>query len=232
MNRLKATYLKHRNGIIITLIFHILLFGLLNISQFRKKMIFQETEIIIDFPFEDLPVQTQEHPHSGDKIVGEQKTNIASNRAMNSKQQTDPTLDRELERARELLNDVSKQLSKEIPTVDDLNMPVKTSEGMDPDSMMKQQYTGESNVEYFLENRYHLQLPIPVYLSQYGGKVQVNILVDASGRVLSAQPVIEANIPDQLLSYAKTAALRTRFNSLNISTSKQSGYIIYRFVAQ
>src|SRR5690606_11407736 len=98
--------------------------------------------------------------------------------------------------------------------------------------IMKQQYSGDSNVEYYLENRYHLQLPIPVYLAQTGGTVQVNIVVDASGRVLIAEPVIKENISDQLLSYAKTAALRTRFNQLNNSNIKQNGYIIYRFVAQ
>ncbi|MBN2805616.1 MAG: hypothetical protein JXR22_03080 [Prolixibacteraceae bacterium] len=195
-------------------------------------MIFQESELIIDFPFEELQAQAKESSPQGNEAIPEQRTNVASNRAMSAQQQNDPALDRELERARELLQDVSRQLSKDIPTVDDLNMPVKTSEGMDPDSMMKRQYSGESNVEYYLENRYHLQLPVPVYLSQYGGKVQVNILVDATGRVLSAQPLIEANIPDQLLSYAKTAALRTRFNPSGTNTSKQSGYIVYHFVAQ
>jgi outer membrane biosynthesis protein TonB len=195
-------------------------------------MIFQETEIIIDFPFDEVPLQTQKQALSGDEAINEQQTNVASNRAMSAEQQTDPALDRDLERARELLKDVSKQLSKEIPTVDDLRMPVKSSEGLDPDSLLKRQYTGESNVEYYLENRYHLQLPIPVYLSQSAGKVQVNILVDATGRVLTAQPVIESNISDQLLSYAKTAALRTRFNPTPNNTAKQKGYIIYRFIAQ
>lgn len=232
MNRLKATYLKHRNGIIITLIFHIIVFALLNISQFRKKMHFEETAILFEFPFEQIIEPTQEHEQQGDAPINPQQTNLASNRAFQNNQQSDPALDRELEQARELLKDVSKQLSKEIPTVDNLKMPVKTSAGMDPDSIMKQQYSGDSNVEYYLENRYHLQLPIPVYLAQTGGTVQVNIVVDASGRVIIAEPVINGNITDQLLSYAKTAALRTRFNQLNNSNIKQNGYIIYRFVAQ
>lgn len=195
-------------------------------------MVFQETEIVIDFPITELPTIKENEQTTRDAINKGQRSNVASNRALNNASVTNPELERELDRARELLNDVSKQLSKEIPTADELKMPVKTSEGMDPDSLMKKQYSGESNVEYFLENRYHLQLPIPVYLSQYGGEVKMNIVVDANGRVISAEPASMSAVHEQLLSYAKTAALRTKFNPLVSNNKRQNGYIIYRFIPQ
>jgi hypothetical protein len=60
-----------------------------------------------------------------------------------------------------------------------------------PEDIKNNLYTGESNIEYFLENRHHVKLPIPVYLSEYGGKVKVDILVDRSGKVIKAEPVIQ-----------------------------------------
>ncbi|MFA9389831.1 MAG: hypothetical protein ACERKD_08480 [Prolixibacteraceae bacterium] len=225
--------MKYREGIIFTLLFHILVFIILNISQFRNKMEFNENEIIIDFPENRLdetpPAPVKTVPNN---TIGEIKTNIASNRAAdNAKTILNDDFQQELERAQNLVKDVSKQLSKDIPTIKDLKMPVNKSEGMNPDSILKKLYSGESNVEYFLKDRYHIELPIPVYLTQYGGTVKVNIRVDIKGNVIEANPIVTQNMKEQMLSYAKTAALRTKFNSFS-GNQIQEGYIIYHFIAQ
>ena len=72
--------------------------------------------------------------------------------------------------------------------MDDIKMPVETTEGMNPDSIKNIIYTGESNIVYYLENRYHLSLPIPVYLTQGGGKIIIEIVVDRQGKVIQATP--------------------------------------------
>lgn len=236
MSKLKEIYNESKNGIIITLVFHIFVFIVLNIGQFRIKKEFIEDELIIDFPaeyFETPPTPQEINKTEQINQNNSRITNIASNRAVSNEQkQLDQAILDELERARELVQDVSRQLSKEIPTVDDLQMPEKTSEGLNPDSLLKNLYSGESNVEYSLENRYHIRLPIPVYLSQHGGLVRVNIVVDAKGNVISAEPLNANNLSEQLLSYAKTAALRTKFNASGNAPSRQSGYIQYKFIAQ
>lgn len=198
-------------------------------------MTFKETELMLDFPDpvvnEQIVSKTEQESNqsSSDNF----RTNIASNRAIeNNHKSLDADLQRELDQARSLVKDVSHQLSKDIPTVDDLQMPVKKYEGALPDSLLNKQYSGESNVEYFLKNRHHLLLPIPVYLSQYGGTVRVNIEVDLNGNVLEASPEIKPNVQEQLLSYAKTAALRTKFNTATNGDKRQKGYIIYHFIAQ
>lgn len=214
--------------------FHILVFALLNISQFRKKIEFKEPEIVIDFS-EPVVEETQQPDTKSNNEQGEinTRTNIASNRAANNQNKLfDKEYQEELEKAQQLVKDVSKQLSKDIPTVDDLKMPVEKSEGIDPDSIMKKLYSGDSNVEYFLKDRYHIELPIPVYLSQYGGSVKVNIVVNNRGNVISAKIPEGQTNNEQLLSYAKTAALRTLFNPINQGSNKQDGYIIYHFIAQ
>jgi hypothetical protein len=238
MSWISRQYNNHKNGIIISLVFHIILLVFLNISQFNIKQEYgEEAEIIISFPevlLEQPETEAQEQQQAEEPLYStERLTNIASNRAANQENETfDEEYLKELEQAQNLVKDVSSQLSKEIPTFDDLQIPEETSEGMDPDSIMNKLYSGNSNVEYFLENRYHVRLPIPVYLAQYGGTVTVNIVVDQQGRVIKADPLIGNNVQEQLLSYAKTAALRTRFNPDSQAESRQTGYIRYIFVAQ
>lgn len=235
MSKIKQIYKNNKDGIIFTLIFHILVFIVLNITQFRIKQEFIETELIIDFPFEPIQQEEIKKEQLNNQTTTNinRQTNIASNRAAEKRNDVmDEKLQRELEQARELVERVSQQLSKDIPTIKDLKMPEETTEGMDPDSLMNKLYTGNSNVEYYLENRFHTRLPIPIYLSQYGGVVTVNIIVDRSGTVVSANPVVSGNLNDQLLSYAKTAALRTRFNPSNSSETRQPGYIRYTFIPQ
>lgn len=236
MSKLNEIYNESKNGIIITLVFHILVFIILNIGQFRIKKKFIEDELIIDLSYEYIETPSPpKESYKTEQIIQKNNTftNIASNKAVSNKQKEfDQAIQDELERARELVQDVSRQLSKDIPTVDDLQMPEKTIEGLDRDSLLNNLYSGESNVEYSLENRYHVRLPIPVYLSQYGGLVKVNIVVDSNGNVISAEPIISNNLPEQLLSYAKTAAFRTKFNASNTTLARQTGYIQYRFIAQ
>ena len=238
MSWIGQQYQKYKNGIIFTLIFHIVVFIILNISQFKKKKEYHEAEMIIDFPEEMIQHPEENHSQDNDKNKIEQtatnkRTNIASNKAIDKHNDIfDETYQKELEDAQNLVNDVSKQLSKEIPTIDDLQMPEETTENIDPDSILNKLYNGDSNVEYYLKNRFHIRLPIPVYLSQYEGTVKVNIEVDRKGNVIKADPVITNNSSRQKLSYAKTAAVRTKFNPVTNGESIQKGYITYHFVAQ
>jgi hypothetical protein len=63
------------------------------------------------------------------------------------------------------VSDVNNQLqSKEKVTKnnwEDIKMPVQSTEGMNPDSISNTIYTGESNIVYYLENRYHRRLSHP-----------------------------------------------------------------------
>lgn len=234
MNRIKKIYIQNRNGIIVTLLFHIIVFIVLNINQFRTKTKFEESEILIDLPEQIIQeITNKEQNNTTQAVENNVRTNIASNRAANNTNKTlNDNYENELQRARDLVKDVSKQLSKEIPTIDDLKMPVEKSEGMNADSIMNKLYSGESNVEYYLKGRYHIELPIPVYLSQYAGIVEVAIKVNYSGKVISATIRSGQTDNEQLLSYAKTAALRTTFNSTNTGEDPQNGTITYHFVAQ
>jgi hypothetical protein len=195
----------------------------------------KEPEILIDFhnqPIEPVvPGNLNKESSTSRGGADQLRTNTASSKsALQQNKSFDEQYQKELERAQNLVKEVSEQLNKEIPSINDLKMP--DAPKANPDEMKDKIYTGESNIEYFLQNRYHIKLPIPVYLAEGGGKVKVIIVVDQLGNVVKADPVIEATLSDQVLSYAKTAALRTKFNPNPDSPVQQNGYIIYNFIPQ
>ncbi len=237
MSKIVDLYKNNINGIIITLLFHIILVATLLVAKIDMKQVYTETELMIDFPeevFEDIQEMKNNETIPNDGEYSENRiSNVASNKAVTSKNQTfDDAYLKELEQAQKLVKDVSSQLAKEIPTVNDLQMPEETTEEMDIESFREKIYNGDSNVEYFLKDRFHKKLPIPVYLAQTGGKVKVNIIVDRSGNVVKAEPIVKPELSEQILSFAKTAALRTKFNPSPEAPAQQAGYIQYNFIPQ
>lgn len=229
-----------------TLIFHILLFSFFLLADVNMKGTVQEEELIIEFPDflpepeieEEVTEQQDSEPLTNDASsplaeTQNNRTNVASNRLAQTEEFFDEDYMREVEAAKQLVSDVNNQLSKEKVNLEDIEMPVQTTEGMDPDSIENVVYTGESNIVYYLENRYHVSLPIPVYLTQSGGLVVVDIVVNRQGRVSEAEPRSNPSIrDDQIYLYAKAAASRTIFNADPDAPNPQRGTIHYTFVAQ
>ena len=112
-------------------------------------------------------------------------------------------------------------------------MPEDNTEGKTREEVKRSDFKGKSNIHYFLENRYHARLPIPIYLAEGGGEVIVDIVVGRNGRVLSANPRPNPRITDMtILAYAKQAAEKTWFNEDASAPEKQKGTITYLFMAQ
>ncbi len=228
-----------------TLIFHILLISLFLLAEIDMKGTVQEEELLIEFP-DILPEpepDEQENQQEGEPVPNEaaspmsqtqsNRTNVASNRLAQTEEFFDEDYMREVEAARQLVSDVNNQLSKEKVNLEDIEMPEQTTEGMDPETIENVVYTGESNIVYYLENRYHLRLPIPVYLTQSGGLVIVDISVNNEGRVIEAEPRKNPAIRDeQIYLYAKAAASRTIFNADSDAPNPQKGTIHYTFIDQ
>jgi len=206
----------------------------------------KEEALLIEFP-DLLPEEVEEIQEelkpeeltSPEEKTYNNLTNAASNRLSVEKNTSsrdkffDDSYQKEVNEAKQLVSNVNSQLSKEKINIDDIKMPVETTEGMNPDSIKNIIYTGESNIVYYLENRYHVSLPIPVYLAQGGGKIIIDIVVDRQGKVIQATPKTGQKVRDeQIVVYAQTAALRTLFNTDLKAPSAQKGTIHYTFVAQ
>ncbi len=246
MKYLVKIYRRNIYGVIGTLVFHILLVAAFLLAEVEMKGNIKEEPLLIEFP-DVLPVEEEkilEEEKTEDMTASENKsannlTNVASNRLSekNNTTTTDKFFDneylKEVNEAKNLVSNVNNQLSKEKINIEDIKMPVETTEGMNPDSIKNTNYTGESNIVYYLENRYHTSLPIPVYLTQGGGKIIVDIVVNRQGKVTQATPRTDRTIRDQqIIIYAQAAALRTLFNADTKAPSAQKGTIHYTFIAQ
>ncbi len=229
-----------------TLLFHIFLVLAFLLADVDMKGNPKEDELLIEFPDilpeEKVVEEKQEEAPEKNSVDNSDMANITNaasnkmatkNTTKSAKEFFDDDYLKEVEAARRLSADVNKQLSKKIVGINDIKMPVETTEGMNPDSIKNVIYSGESNIVYYLENRYHRSLPIPIYLSQGGGTVIVDISVNQQGKVVRAVPRKNKNIADeQVFLYAKAAALRTVFNTDYKAPSLQKGSIHYSFVAQ
>lgn len=233
-----------------TLGFHLFVVAVLVLAQMRPINKIQQEEVYIDFTPElnkikekiPEPVKEKQSEPSKTNQSANQGQQLASNRAVNdaskdASRSRDPFFDKaydaEIAAAKKLVGDVNKTLSQKIPKIGDIAMPEDNTAGKTPQQIKESNFKGKSNIHYSLANRYHLRLPIPVYLAEGGGEVIVDIAVDREGRVTSAEPRSNPDIKDlMILAYAKQAAEKTQFNPDSSAPEKQRGTITYIFVAQ
>ncbi|MBQ3712176.1 MAG: hypothetical protein II891_07270 [Bacteroidales bacterium] len=94
-------------------------------------------------------------------------------------------------------------------------------------------FSGPSVLSYELEGRKASHLPIPAYRCIGAGEVRVDIGVDPQGNVILAKVDDGASSADGCLrSFAVRAARMSKFSSAPSAPARQSGYIIYKFIAQ
>ncbi len=239
MGWLKKVYKEHIYGVMGALVFHILLFSLFLLADIDIKGEMKEEPVWVDFP-EIVPEQEitekkaeEERPERGAGRM-EQRTNRPSNQGFpNEDDFFDEAYREEIREAKQLVTEVNNQLSKKVIQIEELAMPVDNTENMHPDSIRNVVFTGESNITYDLENRYHVSLPIPVYLAHGGGRVVTDIFVDRNGKVIKAEARKNALVTDpRTIHYATLAAQRTTFNADPSAPEIQQGTITYHFIAQ
>ena len=102
-----------------------------------------------------------------------------------------------------------------------------------PDQSKQKAYSGPSVVSYTLDGRKASHLKIPAYRCYGAGDVTVIITVNPQGQVLNAQVMEEISANDQCLrNFAVRAARLSRFSASTTAPAKQTGEIVYRFIAQ
>ena len=95
------------------------------------------------------------------------------------------------------------------------------------------EYSGPSVVSYTLDGRKASHLKIPAYRCLGSGDVTVIITVDPSGKVLNAKVLDAVSADDKCLrDFAIRAARLSRFSASTKAPARQTGEILYRFVAQ
>jgi hypothetical protein len=247
MRSLKELYKNHIYGVMGTLIFHILVVTGFWISELNYSIKTEKEEEVFVLDMLTPPVEKEKEEtkeisktqEESEKAVQSyhQNLNMGTNHGVNDALKTNKFFDdnykRDIEDAEKMVDKVNKQLSKKIPQSTQFAMPEISTEGQQRDSIKNTIYTGKSNIHYYLENRFHVRLPIPVFLAKSGGLITIDILVDRNGRVTKAEARSVTNISDPMLPvYATQAAERTVFNADSKAPASQKGTITYRFVAQ
>ncbi len=137
-----------------------------------------------------------------------------------------------------------KELDKLMGGINNADGDETEGEGNDNTNGDKGKPTGDPNAsgyygnggsgnsgDYQLGNRKPLNRPKPNYICDEEGLVIVNIEVDNSGNVTKATPGVKGstNTAECLLSQAKNAAEKTKWDADDNAPSKQFGTIRYRF---
>lgn len=94
-------------------------------------------------------------------------------------------------------------------------------------------YSGPSVVSYYLEGRKASKLPIPAYRCMGAGQVTVLITVNPSGTVTAAKVDESVSSKDGCLrAFAIRAARLSKFSAKPDAPARQTGNIVYEFIAQ
>ena len=212
-----------------------------------------EEEVVEETPEESLPeaadekVVTQESEESI-KIKQAEEAKRKAEAAEKKKQLEAERKERQRKAAAEKLRQEQEAKRKKLDAlmggVNNSNGTASGGEGDDNQAGDKGNPNGDPNASgyygtggtgnsgnYRLGNRKAVSKPKPTYDCNEEGRVVVSISVDKTGRVISARAGVKGttNSASCLLSRAKEAALKTRFNSDSKAPSKQVGSIIYNF---
>lgn len=232
-----------RVGIYLTVILHLLVligFLLYQINSLVQK----ESTFVLDFTkqeereekaekekrreelsaeLEDLIAGIQQQSRNVAVDISERERHLKDDRNRNPEQVYDEakSLQERLDAARKAVRE--QQGEEEMVPADKIDQKKTQTEA----------YTGPSVLEYRLDGRKAMHLPIPAYKCLGGGDVTVAIEVDRKGMVVEALIVADFSSMDHCLQeFAIRAARQSRFTSSTNAPPRQSGEIVYRFIPQ
>lgn len=243
---------RHKIGILTTIIIHLFLLVLFMAIQFGSlKAKKQKQEVLIDFVDPQIMEKAIDQKKEEIKKTAQQELmkdlknqeQVGRNIAVN---QADADAKKSID---EMVKDIKGELNIHDQKANDAINPQPKAEDLkkkEPEVTSRKKdyvensrgertfYKGPTTITYYLEGRMHVYIPVPVYQCQGGGKVVMDIQVNKSGYVVSANVnKSESRYSEACIAEAATrAALTTRFNSVSSGSDKQQGRISYIFIAQ
>lgn len=237
---------EDKAGLYITVIVHLAVIIVLLAGRIGASL-GRENSFVIDFSREEalerrmLEEKRQEEEAAWDEEISRkleemiagndasQYRNVAVNRsALKDDRGTDA--DQLYKDAERLAKDLRDGVEADEP--DDSYVEVN-NKSTKPSEKKQAEYSGPSVVSYTLDGRKASSLPIPAYRCYSGGMVTVIITVDNSGRVVNAKVQEGVSSTDRCLrEFAVRAARMSRFSSDPKAPPRQTGDIVYMFIAQ
>ncbi len=243
---MKKLQSEDKAGLYITVIVHLAVIIVLLAGRIGASL-GRENSFVIDFSREEalerrmLEEKRQEEEAAWDEEISRkleemiagndasQYRNVAVNRsALKDDRGTDA--DQLYKDAERLAKDLRDGVEADEP--DDSYVEVN-NKSTKPSEKKQAEYSGPSVVSYTLDGRKASSLPIPAYRCYGGGMVTVIITVDNSGRVVNAKVQEGVSSTDRCLrEFAVRAARMSRFSSDPKAPPRQTGDIVYMFIAQ
>lgn len=229
---------EDKAGLYITVIVHLVVLIILLIAQL-DRVLSPETSFVLDFTKmeeieklqrelaykEELSRKLQEMIDEGGaapiRNVSVDRASLKDDRGTDAEQ-----LYKDAER-------LQKELNAGFNEPDEDYADAAPSKDRKIEKSKEQNYSGPSVLSYELEGRKASRLPIPAYRCLGAGQVKVLIAVDNSGTVISAKVDESASSTDGCLrAFAIRAARLSKFSASQSAPPKQSGNIVYQFIAQ
>ncbi|HNY23412.1 MAG TPA: hypothetical protein PKM89_01500 [Bacteroidales bacterium] len=232
-----------RVGIYLTVILHLLVligFLLYQINSLVQK----ESTFVLDFTKQEEREEKAEKEKRREELSAELENLIAGIQQQSRNVAVDISererhLKDDRNRNPEQVYDEAKSLQERLDAARKAVREQQGEEEMVPADRIDQKktqteaYTGPSVLEYRLDGRKAMNLPIPAYKCLGGGDVTVAIEVDRKGMVVEALIVADFSSMDHCLQeFAIRAARQSRFTSSTNAPPRQSGEIVYRFIPQ
>lgn len=229
-------------GLYLTIAFHLLLL-IIFLGVKIDFMLREETSFILDFTKEELAQELERQEKlkeevskelddilSGKTAVRNVVTDASSKRGEALKDDRFKNPSQVYNEARELQDklDAARKEAEANMGSDDVPNPTNKKEKPKEES-----YKGPSVISYLLVGRKAMSLPIPVYKCVAGGDVAVAIVVNKKGYVINATVIPDRSSGDNCIQeYALKAAKSSRFTASSEASNRQTGEIVYRFIAQ
>lgn len=231
---------EHKAGILGTVIFHLLLlivFFSLKIKGYRDQI---NTAIILDFQEVEEIEENLEHKEemSAEEFQKWLTGNAPKNIPVNVTEQMQKQISTE-DFVKEFEKELEAQRPEEYYDIQEKIDRLSEAEFQEPEEEKPENeenriYTGPTNITYTLENRRHIDIPVPVYLCEGGGTVEVEITVNQKGYVTNANVLSPEKTSNEICfsNAAREASLNSRFNPDINAPERQRGTITFHFVAQ
>jgi len=236
---------ENRAGLYLTVIFHLTVIIVLLLYQIDSTMR-REESFVLDFSKqEEIERREREEVMKQDisqKLedmiaLARQQTsgqirNIAVDAGAQLKDDRGTDADQLYKDAERLANEL-KNGQKDGIEEDSRDETVEMQHQNKPDQSQQKAYSGPSVVSYTLDGRKASHLKIPAYRCYGAGDVTVIITVNPQGQVINAKVMEEISSTDQCLcNFAVRAARLSRFSASASAPARQTGEILYRFIAQ
>ncbi|MDD6253077.1 MAG: energy transducer TonB [Candidatus Cryptobacteroides sp.] len=231
---------EDKAGLYITIIFHLVVVIILLIAQIGFSLQ-RENSFVIDFSKQEELRRIEEKKSFDEDIdkrieemiagsSGIEFRNVtASRNKATLKDDRNTDADQLYKDAEKLAKDLKNGQTAE-KDEDYVEEPAKIKK---ENKAQDKTYSGPSVLSWHLEGRKASHLPIPAYKCMGGGMVTVLITVDNSGRVVDVRIQEETSSDDRCLrEFARRAARMSRFSAKQDAPARQTGDIVYQFIAQ